>query len=106
MPSELDASLRIAAQIALLQSVTPRLRAVSLDMSSNKLSCRFVFDGEPTADEKETGSCVVGEIVSHYWQVIEAVNEEYLACPIPQKVEHLRLLVYQRCEEPWAIWQV
>jgi hypothetical protein len=103
-PAEQDVSIRVAAQIALLGRVPPRLRAFSIDSAHRLLSCRFVFDGEPSFADTDTTSAVVAEIVSHHWESLRGLNEEHLAVPMPGKIDHLRLVIFERCEESWTNW--
>ena len=106
MFSNEDTSLLRSAQIALLGEVTPRLRSVSFDRKGeyDMLHARFVFDGEPTEDERDSASCVMGEVLSHFSRNHIDYREEFVACPRPRKIENLRLLAYLRNEEPWTVW--
>ncbi len=99
-----DIQLRLSAQRALLTNVTPRLRAVSLDIDTEqyRIWVRFIFDGQPSETVKDTAGCIGAEILSDYpegWNF----TEEVILCCLPDKMEHLRLLVYHRCEDSWVL---
>lgn len=103
MGVEEDNGLRLSAQRALLTHVTPRLRAVSLDIElhTRLIRVRYVFDGPPAESARDAASRAGSEILSDYpegWDVAE----EFVATPAPGPMEHLRLLVYHRCEDPWV----
>ena len=98
-----DISVRLSAQRALLGHVTPELRAVSVDVDpqSRRISARFVFDGEVNETVRDAASCAGTEILSDYpegWDI----DEQFIICPAPQRPEHLRFVVYARCEDDWV----
>jgi hypothetical protein len=97
-----DIRLRLCAQRALLTHIVPQLRAVSLDIvpDERRLGIRFVFDGDPSEPVRNAASCAATEVLSDYpdWEVAE----EYVTTPAPLRIEHLRLLVYARCEDEWV----
>jgi hypothetical protein len=100
MAHEDDLQLRLSAQRALLGNITPSTRAVSVEVSpeQRRASVRFIFDGEPSPYEEETASVAHTEILSDFvdeW----AVELEMVRTPAPQRMEHLRLVVFQRCED-------
>ena len=58
---------------------------------------RFVFDGVPGAAEEEEASVAYTEILADFpedWKV----EIEFVRTPAPEPMEHLRLLVFLRCE--------
>src|SRR5262249_18706809 len=98
-----DTRLKLIAQRALLTHVTPRLRAVSLDIdgAQRRVWVRVIFDGEPSPSVRDAASCAGTEILSDYstgWDV----TEEMLVCSAPSPMDHRRLLVYHRCEDSWV----
>lgn len=98
-----DNQLRLSAQRALLDHVTPRLRAVSLDVDVDLhyVVARFIFDGEPGESARDAAACAGTEILADCplgWDI----TEEFVICPAPSKMAHLRLLVYHRCEDAWV----
>ncbi|WP_435016231.1 hypothetical protein TA3x_003795 [Tundrisphaera sp. TA3] len=100
MGSEDDTRLRIGAQLALLTHVTPELRSVSADIEPGRrlVQVRFIFAREPSHSERDAASCAAGEIIANYsdgW----SIDEQYLVVPTPEKMSHLRLVVYHRCED-------
>jgi hypothetical protein len=97
------ARIRLSAQRALLGNVTPQLRAVSVDTDpeSKRVSVRFVFDGEPSESVRDAASCAAAEMIADYpdpW----TIHEDYVVCPAPARMEHLRHIVYARCEDAWV----
>jgi hypothetical protein len=98
-----DIFLRLSTQRALLTHITPSMRAVSVEVSPEQRRAwvRFIFDGEPSADEEETASVAHTEILSDFvdeW----TVELEIVRIPAPQRMGHLRLLVFERCEDEWV----
>ena len=103
MSSEDDIRLRLTAQRALLTHVTPELRSVSADIDPERQSVhlRFFFAREPSDSERDAASCASTEVIADYsdgW----VLDEEYLVVPATEKMPHLRLLVYHRCEDEWV----
>lgn len=102
MGIEDDISIRLSAQRALLGHVTPALRAVSVDVDpqSRRVSVRFVFDGEVSEAVRDAAACAGTEILSDYpdWDV----DEQFLNVRAPLQIEHLRFVVYARCEDDWV----
>ncbi len=100
MGAEDDIGLRLSAQRALLNHVTPTLRAVSLDTDAEQhwVWARFIFDGDPSESVRDAVTCASTEIIADYpegWNIAE----EFVVCPASCKMEHRRLLVYHRCED-------
>jgi len=98
-----DNSFLLSAQRALLDRVTPRLRAVSLDyhLGEHRVWVRFIFDGEPGGVVRDAAGCAGSEILSDLpdgWDI----SEEFIVCPAPDRMQHRRLLVYHRCEDSWV----
>lgn len=93
----LRVNLLLSAQRALLGQIPPSLRAVSVDVDSRKVYFRCVFDGEPEEDEWELLSCAASKIIADFSDPFVIV-EEYWRTPRPERMEHLRHLVYLRHE--------
>lgn len=101
--TDADNALRLSAQRALLTQVTPPSRSVSADIDPERKSVhlRFVFSRVPSDSERDAASCAATEVIADYpdgW----VVNDEYLVVPATEKMTHLRLLVYHRCEDEWV----
>jgi hypothetical protein len=99
MQLQYDSPLRLATQTALLGMITRSIRAVSLDVHSERswVLFRVHFDGEHSAFELENMSCVASEIVASFtsgWDI----EEQFLTCNSPDKPEYLRLVCYVRFE--------
>jgi hypothetical protein len=95
-----DIYLKLSAQRALLGAVTRQLRSVSVDLDAERslIRLRFIFDGEPSEWEREIASIASTEIISDFadgW----VFDEKFVSCPAPDRMEHLRMLVYLRNEE-------
>jgi hypothetical protein len=100
---ELSIRIRLNAQAALLTHVTPQMRAASVDADAERrlLLVRFVFDGEPSESVRDAASCAATEMIAHLsgdWMI----DEQYVNCPAPTRIEHLRYIVYHRCEDEWV----
>jgi len=103
MSVEDDVRLRLCAQQALLSHVTPDLRSVSLDIDPERrfIFVRFIFNSEPSESVRDAAACAGTEIIAEYsgdWNF----DEQYMNCPAPESMSHLRLLVYLRCEDEWV----
>ncbi len=103
MAQEDDIKLRLSAQRALLTHITPTMRAVSVEFipEQRRAWVRFIFDGKPSPDEEETASVAHTEILTDFvdeW----TVELEMVRTPAPQRMEHLRLVVFHRCEDEWV----
>lgn len=106
MKTEHDIKLMLHAQQALLGEVAPQFRAVSFQLSSDgeDLVARFIFDGEPTEEAKEVAGVALTSLLANYSENHRSYKEEMSACPYPEKMEHLPLLVYLRNEDDWSSW--
>lgn len=106
MRTEYDIELLLAAQSALIGEVAPSFRAVSFQLSSDgeDFHARFIFDGEPTEEALEVASVVMTNILAGYSKNHRSYKEDMLSIPYPEKMEHLRLLVYMRNEDEWNSW--
>lgn len=98
-----DIAVRLSAQRALLGHVTPQLRAVSveLDRECRRLTVRFVFDGEPSESVRDAASCAGTEMIADRpdgW----TIDEQIVVCEAPAQADHLRHVVYARCEDGWV----
>ena len=98
-----DTNLRLSAQRALFTHVTPRLRAVSVDVDVEacRVWTRFIFDGEPSESARDAAACAVAEIIADYPQGWD-ITDEFVVSPAPSKMDHLRLMIYHRCEDSWV----
>lgn len=94
------------AQQALLGEVAPQFRAVSFKLSTDgeDLVARFIFDGEPTEEDREVAGVGLTNLLANYSKNHRSYKEEMLACPYPGAMEHLPLLVYLRNEDNWSSW--
>lgn len=95
--------LRAVAQIALTSHITPRVRAISLDVfpKDSEIVFRAYSDGVLPESAREALGCAVTEIVAAYprgWYV----REEHRILEAPSAMQHLPLLVYARCEDDWV----
>lgn len=93
--------LRTVAQIALTTHITPRVRSISLSLDSSlqKVCFRVYTDGTLSDSALEALSCAVTEIQA---SLDYEVDEEYLIMPEPERMEHLPIVVYVRCEDMWV----
>jgi hypothetical protein len=78
------------------------LRAVSadIDLDEHRVLVRFIFDGKPSDSQRDAAACAGTEIISDDpgWDI----PEEFIILPAPAKMDHLRLVVFQRSEDPWV----
>jgi hypothetical protein len=93
-PSE----LRLSAQRALLDKVTPGLRAASIEAEGSVIRWRCYFDSLDAKQREWEFLSVAGtEIVADY-PAPTVIKDEFLVAPVPNKMEHLAHLVFHRCE--------
>jgi len=95
---EYGISLRLSVQRALLGHIPPSLRSVSVEYRGTEIAAYFVFDGEPSDDDKELLSCAASELISDYSDPY-ILKEEYLAISYPAAIPFLRHTVFKRYEK-------
>lgn len=105
MGLEGDSQLLLSVQRALLSQVTPELRSVSaeLDPECRSVRLRFVFARQPSDSERDAASIAATLVIADFsdregWQL----DEEYVVVSPDQRIPHLRLLAYERCEDEWV----
>jgi hypothetical protein len=103
MESRPDIDIRLSAQRALLDHITPPVRSVSVDIDEliKIIRVRFVFERQPSDSERDAASCAVAEILSDYGESWK-LDEQYSVMPSPARTENLRIIVYHRCEDDWV----
>ena len=98
MPTEdLNILIRLSAQRGLWGAIPRSLRAVSVDAVENIVSFRCIFDRDATEADKELLTCAATEMIANFpdsW----TIKEEYLEIPEPERMHHLRFLVFLRHE--------
>lgn len=92
-----DVKLCLSVQRALWGLIPPSLRAVSVAHDGHIIAFRCIFDGFPSEDDRELLSMAATEIIADF-DAPYLIDEEYLAIPYPQPMEHLRYLIYLRYE--------
>jgi hypothetical protein len=97
MNDDLSVLVRLSAQRALLGHVPASLRAVSVDVDVAKVYLRCVFDGEPPEDERELLSIAASELIADFSEPY-TIKEEYLYTSQPERMSHLKHLVFLRHE--------
>ena len=98
------ASLVLSLNRGLWGEVHPQLRQASIeaDGGAPAILVRFEYDGEPTAQVKESCSCAAAECVADFpspWVLVE----QHLARPAPEPLQALEHLVFRRYEAPHAL---
>ena len=89
--------LRLSAQRALWGQVPNTLRATSVEYGLNVIRCRFIFDGEPSIDEKDILGDAAAEIIADFPSPF-IIEEEYIGIKYPERMSHLKYLVFLRYE--------
>lgn len=94
-----DVQLRVSAQIALLGEVTPNMRCVSCEMTGNKITVKFVFDGEISEADIERAGEIGTEIVAAFSGCV-FIEEQVVRLDRPLSLQDtwLRLVAYERFE--------
>jgi len=92
-----NTNIRLSAQRALLGAIPTSLRAVSIEVSSQIIRIRNIFDKGYTESEKELLSAVGAEIASDFSEV-HKIEEEFLVISEHQPMQHFAHLVFLRYE--------
>lgn len=99
-----EPEIRLAAQLALLDGVPPRLRSVSFDIADNGcLRARFEFDGDPTEEERECASVVMTNVLATLRQPM-SYSKDFASNSFPRRRDFLPIAVYARNEDAWNSW--
>lgn len=88
----------LSLQVALLDMVTPNMRAITCKWDSNNIFIRFIYDGEISEKDKENCDEIATEVISHFSHhkiEFEVVRSDV---PTPLKDQVLNAWVYKRCE--------
>jgi hypothetical protein len=100
-----DLQLLLSIQRGLLGQVTAGLRGVSADVDAERrrISLRFIFSRPPSDSEQDATSIAATLVIADYseregWQF----DEEYHVVPDDERMNPLRLLAFQRCEDEWV----
>ncbi len=97
MDERLDVQIRLGAQRSLWGRVPPSLLAVSVDIDEQKVYFRCIFDGEPTEYDWKLMSVAATEIIADF-PAPYTIKEEYPTVKAPNKMSHLKYLIYLRHE--------
>lgn len=93
-----EVQLKLSAQRALWGAVSHGLRAVSAEICNNTIYWQCVFESEDAkAKEWEDLSVAATEVISDAPEHF-SISEEYLVVIPPNKMEHLRRLIFLRKE--------
>jgi len=95
---DIDISLRLSAQRALLDAIPNGLRAVSVEAKEQTILFRCIFEDVDSKEKHWELLSVAGtEIISDFSD--HKIAEEYLVDDGPrQKIKHLKHLVFMRKE--------
>lgn len=93
-----DQELRLVLQTALLGEVGPLLRAVGYRRRDGEVAIRFYFDGEISAEDRESASCVVTEVIAAVPADV-CVSEQIIRCDAPERIPPEFPLAYHRREQ-------
>jgi hypothetical protein len=96
-PDDHGIRLRLSAQRALWGNIPTSLRAVSVEYDGHLIRCRYVFDGAPSAFDRDLLAQAGTEIISDYSSPY-SVDEEFIVLPEPAPISHLKHLVFMRYE--------
>jgi hypothetical protein len=94
--TEKDLNLMLSSMRALLGEITPSLRSVSNELRGKTIIWQGVFDSEATDDDFELLSMASGEVIAEYNDF--SLEEIITRIPYPNKMNHLKNLVYLRHE--------
>lgn len=91
--------LQLSVQRALLDEVDANLRTVQIDWDDEKetIYLYFYFDKEVTHENKNSASCVAGEVAGDFLPSVQVI-EECIQLDIPQKIPAQKLVAFRRKE--------
>ena len=95
--------LLLSLQRALWGEVHPQLRQASIEADPGRkiVRLRFEYDGEPSEQVRESGSCVATEVFADFpspWQL----DEQHVSVAQPGKLSPLARIAYRRWEPEHA----
>lgn len=98
------ASLVLSLNRGLWGEVHLQLRQASIeaDRATLTIRVRFEYDGEPTAEVRESCSCAATECIADFAPLWD-LDEQHLARPVPESLEALEHLVFRRHELPVGV---
>lgn len=94
--TEEDLKLMLSSMRALLGEITPTLRSVSIELRGKIIIWQCIFDTEATDDDFELANIASGEVIADYNDY--GLEEIITRIPYPNKMNHLKNLVYLRHE--------
>ncbi|MBO6769385.1 MAG: hypothetical protein JJ901_13930 [Erythrobacter sp.] len=97
------ASLICSVNRALLGEVGPALRLVVAKADRQEIVLRFYFDGEPSAEDRESANCAGTEVIADFPEYDLA--EQIERCDAPEKIalDSSWLTIFARREPASAI---
>lgn len=91
------AVIRSSIQVALLDHITPNLRAVSVTCKEKEIKLFFYYDNDPSEEERELANLSDTEFISDI-PVSIRTDFEIVHLPQPLPVPRQGMLVYMRYE--------
>lgn len=96
-------NLLLSLQRALWGEVHPQLRQASIEADPEQkiVRLRFEYDGEPSEQVQESGSCAATEVIADFpspWQL----DEQHVSVAHPGKLSPLAHIAYRRWEPEHA----
>lgn len=98
-PIELRQRVMLSTNRALLDSITPHLRGVTIDFDENSFVMRGYFDTGATDDEKEMLDAAMTEIIADLFPTPKKWTFEAIDKPYPEKMDALKEWVFKRYEQ-------
>jgi hypothetical protein len=95
MNAEMQIDIRLSAQRALWGHVPHSLVAFSVDVESQVIRARSIFDETVTESDKELLSVAGTEIIADFPAPF-TIEEEFLVVPQGQDMQHLSTLIFLR----------
>ena len=96
--NNLRANILLAMQTALLGMITKNIRAISCDWNENEIFINFIYNKEPSGEDKSICSEIEAEVISHFPE--HKISVKLIAIPETRslKGEMLPSWVYMRRE--------
>lgn len=99
MDNDLRIRLLLSTQRALLDAVTPNVRAVCCWAQDNLISLEFIFDGDYSEEDWVRCEAVAAAVIADFDDAM--IDTLYRVLPLPARIlmDQGKLTVYRRFEE-------
>lgn len=99
METDQRVRLLLSTQRALLDAITPNIRAVRCAYKGNVIFIEFIFEADFSEEDFDRCEVVATEVVADYYDAM--IDTRYMVLPPPARIPHdeSSLTVYRRFEQ-------